>query len=223
MSRPTTPPHSDALASRSARGAALVAAFIAALDVTACASRDADRFSASQDADGAHRLADGGVYASTLHAPRQLVSILGTTRNLQGQPVEIRCATCHDLLVPPPALPDRASSLGGPHAGLRFDHGGNACAACHDPTRFDRLRLATGETIPMTGALRLCAQCHGTQYRNYTHGSHGGMTGHWDLRSGPRVRNHCVDCHDPHTPRYPSFRPMPPPLDAPARVETRHG
>jgi hypothetical protein len=57
---------------------------------------------------------------------------------------------------------------------------------CHDPARYDRLRLATGESIPMTDALQLCAQCHGTQHRDWRHGAHGGMSGHWDLARGPR-------------------------------------
>jgi formate-dependent nitrite reductase cytochrome c552 subunit len=62
-------------------------------------------------------------------------------------------------------------------------------------------------------AMRLCAQCHGPQYRDYKRGSHGGMTGHWDLSRGERTRNNCVDCHDPHAPAYPGTTPVLPPRD----------
>ena len=106
---------------------------------------------------------------------------------------------------------------------LRFEHGDNACRACHDPARYDRLRLATGDSVPMTEALRLCAQCHGTQHRDWLHGAHGGMNGYWDLRRGDRVRNHCVDCHDPHAPRFPRFMPMDPPRDTARTSERTHG
>lgn len=159
-------------------------------------------------------LGDGATGAVRVHVPASLTSILGTVDDPQGHPVEVRCATCHAVLQPPPALPTRAQDLGGPHAGMHFAHGDNACRACHDPERYDRLRLATGESVPMTDAMRLCAQCHGPQRRDWLHGAHGGMNGHWDLRRGSRVRNHCVDCHDPHAPRFPSFLPMPPPRDS---------
>ena len=164
----------------------------------------------------------GADHPVTVHRPASLAGLQGTVETPQGRPVEVACATCHAVLSPPPALPDDANHLGGPHAGLRFDHGGNACRACHDPARFDRLHLATGESIPMADALRLCTQCHGTQHRDWRHGAHGGMNGHWDLTRGPRLRNHCVDCHDPHAPRFPSFRPLPPPPDSLA-ARSHHG
>ena len=55
--------------------------------------------------------------------------------------------------------------------------------------------------------MRLCAQCHGPQFRDYGKGAHGGMEGHWDLSRGGRTRNHCVDCHDPHVPAIRQVQP----------------
>jgi hypothetical protein len=124
---------------------------------------------------------------------------------------------------PPPVLPDSPDRLGGPHTGLMFQHGTIACRACHDADHFDRLHLASGESIPMVEVMRLCSQCHGPQARDYANGSHGGMTGYWDQRRGPRVRNNCADCHDPHNPRFPVFRPLPPPVDTPAPRGDEHG
>lgn len=169
-------------------------------------------------ADAAPREVSG---RTTIHRPPSLSGLAGPSATPSGAPVEIRCATCHAVLSPPPALPTSAQALGGPHAGLRFEHGANECRSCHDPAHYDRLRLASGDTVPMTEALALCAQCHGPQYRDFLHGAHGGMNGHWDLRRGDRTRNHCVDCHDPHAPRFPRFLPMPPPRDA-VRAEPRH-
>ena len=59
--------------------------------------------------------------------------------------------------------------------------------------------------------MTLCAQCHGPQFRDYQHGAHGGMTGYWDLTKGGRMRNNCIDCHDPHAPKYPTVTPGPRP------------
>jgi hypothetical protein len=161
--------------------------------------------------------ADASLYPVTVHTPSSLRAIEGTTRDLAGRPTEVACATCHATFDPAPQLPDGPANLGGPHAGMIFRHGANECRSCHDPAGYDHLRLATGESVPMTDAMRLCAQCHGPQARDYAHGAHGGMSGHWDLRRGPRVRNHCADCHDPHAPKFPMFRPAPAPLDAPSR------
>lgn len=151
-------------------------------------------------------------FATVIHRPPSLESI-AVERGDAGL-VRVPCANCHDLFRgAPPTLPSRAEEVGGPHAGLRFAHGALACRSCHEPSRYDGLRLATGEVLPMTEAIQLCRQCHGPQARDYDHGSHGGMRGHWDLSRGPRERNHCVDCHDPHSPAWGQFLPAPPPRD----------
>ncbi len=103
--------------------------------------------------------------------------------------------------------------MGGPHAGFRFDHGDLSCAACHSEGDRSALHLADGTSLPLTEAMQLCRQCHGPQSRDYDHGSHGGMRGHWDLSEGPRERNHCVSCHDPHGPAFGRFMPRPAPRD----------
>jgi hypothetical protein len=133
---------------------------------------------------------------------------------MQGDRVLVRCATCHEMLDPAPVLPEDAKKVAGPHAGLRFAHRNLRCAACHDPNKFyDALRLADGRSVPLADAVAVCFQCHGPQARDYAHGAHGGMRGYWDLQRGPRERNTCVSCHDPHAPAYPHYQPAPPPRD----------
>ncbi len=164
---------------------------------------------------------DAGLHPVRIHAPASLTGLRGSVRDPNGQPTEVPCATCHAGRTFP--LPASPAELRGPHAGMRFRHGTNVCASCHDPASAERLRLADGRVIPVSDAMALCSQCHGPQARDYAHGAHGGMNGHWDLRRGGRVRNHCVDCHDPHDPAFPSFVPMPPPLDAPRRAPAGRG
>jgi formate-dependent nitrite reductase cytochrome c552 subunit len=95
----------------------------------------------------------------------------------------------------------------------QFAHGKISCLSCHDPNDYDRLRLADGQAVPYTEVMTLCGQCHGPQTRDYAHGAHGGMNGYWDLSRGPRTRNNCVDCHDPHAPQFPDMQPTFKPRD----------
>jgi hypothetical protein len=126
--------------------------------------------------------------------------------------VRVACVTCHALRQPD-ALPTSMADLDEFHQGLQLAHGGLTCGSCHVLGDQTKLRLADGREIAMTDAMMLCRQCHGTQARDYDHGAHGGMSGHWDLSVGGRVRNHCIDCHDVHAPQFQASRPVLPPRD----------
>jgi hypothetical protein len=151
-------------------------------------------------------------YPIVVNQPAKLSSIEAGQVDVQGKPVRIACVTCHSLR-PSQPLPKTMANFETFHQGIKFKHGTVPCVSCHVDGQHDKLHLANGEEIPMLDAMRLCGQCHGPQLRNYLHGSHGGMRGHWDLKRGPRQRNNCVDCHDPHAPQIPMVMPMPPPRD----------
>jgi len=149
-----------------------------------------------------------------IHEPASLTSLRTEVTGPDGAPIRVRCDSCHGLEgIEGVALPEQAADAAGPHVGLEVRHGDIECASCHAPDEPHRLRLAAGHVLPMREAMRLCAQCHGPQHRDYRRGSHGGMSGYWDLSRGDRIRNHCVDCHDPHAPAFPQFRPLPGPRD----------
>jgi len=132
--------------------------------------------------------------------------------DVRGGVAGTRCNTCHQAWVPGP-MATHTDQLDQFHKDMEFQHGPLGCNACHDDGNREQLRLAGGERIPMADAMRLCAQCHGPQHRDYSRGSHGGMSGYWDLSRGPRVRNHCLNCHDPHVPAWRQVLPAPPPRD----------
>ena len=141
-------------------------------------------------------------------APR----VLSGAIDRAGQPATIACSTCH--AVRPPNPDNRASSdLDQFHQGLNIAHGMNSCLSCHDPGNYDALKLADGRKVAFEDSITLCSQCHGPQRRDYDHGAHGGMNGYWDLSRGGRARNTCIDCHDPHVPKYQGAIPMPRPRD----------
>jgi hypothetical protein len=171
---------------------------------------------------GKHFQTPAARYGVTIAAPAYLTGLVTGEHDMQNEPVTVRCATCHALLSKRPALPTSAAGAAGPHAQLRLQHGELHCAACHDGVAVDSLRLADGRALALVDAIELCSQCHGPQARDYRHGAHGGMRGYWDLSRGPRQRNTCVSCHDPHEPAYPSYRPAPPPNDRFAEGAARH-
>ncbi len=168
---------------------------------------------------------DAPLHEVTIHQPDSLTGLRASTTGPDGNPVSLRCATCHDGS-PGADLARRRVEGDRMHAGLTMEHGELQCASCHSGDSLDQLHLASGEPVELVDAFTLCAQCHGPQTRDYNAGSHGGMNGYWDLRRGPRVRNHCIDCHDPHQPRYPDLVPMPAPRDRflhRGRSDSAHG
>lgn len=128
----------------------------------------------------------------------------------EGKPVMVRCNNCHDTQKTN-MLTENASTLKDFHQHMSFRHNSLKCVSCHNPDDHETLRLADSTTVPFANVIQLCAQCHGPQYRDFKNGSHGGMTGYWDLSRGGRQRNNCVDCHDPHHPAYPKVMPVFPP------------
>lgn len=128
-----------------------------------------------------------------------------------GRPVTAACSTCHAALEP--ANHNDSANLVEFHLGLVVEHGDLGCLACHNPDDYDTLRRADGRAVRYADVMTLCAQCHGTQASDYDRGTHGGMSGHWDLSRGPRFRNGCTDCHDPHAPAFPRMLPTFKPRD----------
>jgi hypothetical protein len=94
-------------------------------------------------------------------------------------------------------------------ARFRHDAEHRWCLDCHDERDRDVLRSASGAPIPFTESYRLCGQCHGDKYRDWRAGIHGKRVGRWD---GAKTTSLCVQCHDPHAPRFQPLAPLPPPV-----------
>ncbi|MFO0851233.1 MAG: cytochrome c3 family protein [Gemmataceae bacterium] len=149
----------------------------------------------------------------TIRTPSGPPSVATGAVDDKGRPVTIACATCHSTK-PVNAEAKIGTPLRAFHQTVAGSHGSLSCTSCHNPADgYATLRLADGKAVPYTEVMTLCAQCHGPQYRDYQHGAHGGMTGHWDLTRGGRQRNTCTDCHHPHAPKYPTVSPAAGPND----------
>lgn len=147
------------------------------------------------------------------------VGVLTDRKDHAGKPVRARCSSCHATRAENDTARHDSGTLEDFHGGLQLRHGTLQCGQCHGAPGpygapdYDTLRLADGRAVAFDDAISLCAQCHGPQKRDYDHGSHGGMRGHWDRQRGPRERNQCVHCHDPHAPAYVGMVPAPGPRD----------
>ncbi|MEE8468706.1 MAG: hypothetical protein V3T22_09635 [Planctomycetota bacterium] len=119
-----------------------------------------------------------------------------------------RCSNCHRLFDSSTVRQSQFMQ----HAHIVLDHGLNdTCVNCHDVDDRNRLALRNGETVGYAQVQLLCAQCHGTLYRDWQAGTHGRSDGYWDTRRGERVRLTCTECHDPHSPAYDPMVPLPGP------------
>lgn len=119
------------------------------------------------------------------------------------------CSECHLYIDPNPerrelvAFHDSISSI--------FDHDSENrwCLDCHDMNNRDSLRLASGKLLSFDESYKLCGQCHGDKLRDWKVGVHGKRTGYWD---GKKEYLLCVNCHNPHSPRFKALTPEPPPV-----------
>lgn len=153
------------------------------------------------------------VFPVSVRLPEPPAGIQTGVHDRLGNDIRLTCRNCHDIRSANTKT-TASLQLDEFHQSLSFNHGQLACVACHNSLDgYTTLHLADGTAVEYSDTMKLCAQCHGTQHRDYQHGSHGGMRGYWDLSRGPRQRNHCIDCHDPHAPQFPALYPAPGPAD----------
>jgi hypothetical protein len=150
---------------------------------------------------------------------RELTESVGTsTRSGQEFPVPFiplpktitPCRACHGPEKDFPVNLERREALL-VHRNVKLNHGDVKvwCLDCHDPENRNFLRpLSDGKLIDFEHSYLLCGKCHGTKYRDWRNGIHGRRSGDWN---GPKMYYLCVNCHDPHSPRFQSLAPMPAP------------
>lgn len=117
------------------------------------------------------------------------------------------CMECHQLL-PAKWHYDRPLSE---HQDIRLEHGNNRfCLNCHHPANRNAFVDYDGAEIAEADVVLLCGKCHGTIYRDWQAGVHGRANGFWDAKLGGKTRLRCIQCHDPHSPKFKAMKPLPP-------------
>jgi len=117
------------------------------------------------------------------------------------------CMECHKLLPArwhyDPPLSD--------HQDIQLDHGNNRfCLNCHHATNRNAFVDYDGSEIAEADVVLLCAKCHGTTHRDWQASVHGRVNGFWDSKLGVKTRLRCIQCHDPHSPKFKAMKPLPP-------------
>ena len=101
------------------------------------------------------------------------------------------------------------------HSNIVMGHGthgrNNNCFNCHNDSNLKVLQPRDGRNLTFEESTQLCGSCHGPTLRDWESGSHGRTSGYWDRSKGPYVKQDCVNCHDPHSPKFPGRKPAPPP------------
>ena len=118
------------------------------------------------------------------------------------------CTRCHDK---PDDVNPTPRNLVAMHGDIKLAHGSREqwCYDCHNPTYRDKLRLAGGRLVSFEASYELCGQCHGEKLRDWRRGIHGRRIGCWN---GQRQYLLCVNCHNPHAPKFKAMHPRPRPM-----------
>ncbi len=118
------------------------------------------------------------------------------------------CSSCHATM----EVNRKRRELKEEHTQIKLHHAENLrwCLDCHNANNRDKLTLYNGELIAFTASYRLCGECHGNVYRDWKAGIHGKRTGYFS--GGKRTYYLCVNCHNPHDPKFKPIKPEPPPL-----------
>ena len=144
------------------------------------------------------------------------------------------CYACHEKNKPPVLRFDAKQNLIIPpeHSDIVMGHGehgrNNNCFNCHDETNLEQLQTRDGRVVKFQDTPQLCGSCHGPTFEDWEAGAHGRISGYWDRQLGPYKQQACVNCHNPHSPKFPSRKPAPgphllrPPIAAPTEPADAH-
>ncbi len=118
------------------------------------------------------------------------------------------CMECHKLFPARWHYEDRPFNE---HKEILLEHGNNRfCLNCHHPVNRSAFVDYDGSEIAESDVVLLCAKCHGTIHRDWKAGVHGRQNGFWNAGLGEKTRLRCIQCHDPHSPRFKPLHPLAP-------------
>jgi hypothetical protein len=137
------------------------------------------------------------------------------------------CYVCHEKGKPPPLRFDTNQNIiiQKPHSDIVMHHGShernNNCFNCHNELNLEQFQTRDGRQLKLSESTPLCGSCHGPTYRDWEGGAHGRTGGYWSKAFGATTRKNCVECHNPHAPKFPGRKPAPGPHSLRATAEIK--
>lgn len=130
---------------------------------------------------------------------------------------EFDCYLCHeeDVVLELDFDEDGKLLIAEEHEDIEIAHGRhprtNNCYNCHDAKNLTLFQTQDGRELTFEESDTLCGSCHSPVHEDWEAGSHGRSIGFWDRSAGETAELGCVNCHDPHSPRFPAHEPAPGP------------
>ncbi len=116
-----------------------------------------------------------------------------------------KCSECHTKSIP--ELKSKNLTGKKAHDSIKLNHATIeelTCNSCHPSQNLDHLKSNLNAKIDFNQSYKVCAQCHSSEYKDWLGGAHGKRVKGW---VNPRISNTCVDCHNPHSPKFESRFP----------------
>ena len=159
-------------------------------------------------------------YANLIKAEEDIEAFECYTCHEEGKKLELKFDEKNELIIPDE------------HSDIVMGHGShgrnNNCFNCHNDVNLLLLQARDGRELKLEESTLLCGSCHGPTHRDWEAGSHGRTSGFWDRAQGPATKQDCVNCHNPHVPKFPGRKPAPAPnylrerRGGPETVRTEH-
>lgn len=111
-----------------------------------------------------------------------------------------KCSECHSKSIPELKATNKTGVKA--HENIQLNHATLAelnCTSCHPSQNLDHLKSNLNAPIDFNESFKVCAQCHSSQYKDWLGGAHGKRVKGW---VNPRISHTCVDCHNPHSPKF---------------------
>ncbi len=100
------------------------------------------------------------------------------------------------------------------HVGISPTHGNRtmSCNMCHDTNNHNYLLSSKSHPANFKQPSAVCARCHQNRYDDWSRGLHGKRMGGWRQ---PKVQFNCIDCHSPHSVKFPPMQASENPIQSP--------
>ncbi len=112
-----------------------------------------------------------------------------------------QCYECHATVDEEEFIPRKLED----HTFIHLDHGKGSmwCFSCHNPKAGNTVHVEGKISASFRYSAGLCNKCHSEIYADWKKGVHSKITGYMTNRE----KKTCVECHNPHHPKYKAIAP----------------